>query len=375
MSNLVQLVFLNIMIGVLLGITPFISVESMPFGVSLPINFQTKDMIKHQKKSYFILNMGISIILTLVIIVYGLNQKELNLDRLIFISIFGLFFQLFVSLASYIMKNKQLRIAKSNLIPEKIQNQKILVDLSFRDQKLIFPTSYLVALNVIFIALTVGYTVLHYSEIPEIFVTKWGTSMNPIQWSQRSWKSVMAIPALQVFITFVMGMANYSFLKAKQKIDSNQPELSAAQNKAFRKKSSLMNFIISVMTQVLLMFVQLSIVFQAISPQTLMILSSVFTVLLLVLVLWLSFAYGQSGSRLKKINGVTEKINQNEMRQTFDEDSHWKWGLFYFNPNDPSVWIEKRMGIGVTTNFARWQTWVFLLSIIILPLIIMFLMS
>ncbi|SLM85082.1 MULTISPECIES: DUF5808 domain-containing protein [Vagococcus] len=375
MINLIQLIILNMMIGLLLGITPFISIESMPFGISLPVNNQTKDMIKHQKKGYFILNMGISFILTLVIVTIGMTQKELDLEKLIYISIGGLFIQLFVSLLAYVMKNKQLKTYKKTLVSNQVQVKKVLVDLSFREEKIIFPTSYLVALNFIFIILTVGYTVLHFQEIPETFVTKWDASMNPVQWSQKSWASVLAIPAMQLFITFVMGIANYSFLKAKQQIDVNHPEQSVAQNKAFRKKSSLMNFVISGMIQILLMFVQMSTVFQIITPQMMMILSIIFTVLLLGLVLWLSFVYGQRGSRLKKVSKSTGKIDINNMTQTFDEDSHWKWGLVYFNPEDPSVWVEKRMGIGITTNFARWQTWVFMTSLIVLPIVIVLLMS
>ena len=29
-------------------------------------------------------------------------------------------------------------------------------------------------------------------------------------------------------------------------------------------------------------------------------------------------------------------------------DEFWRWGIIYFNPGDPSIWIEKRIGIGWT---------------------------
>jgi uncharacterized membrane protein len=34
----------------------------------------------------------------------------------------------------------------------------------------------------------------------------------------------------------------------------------------------------------------------------------------------------------------------------------WKLGIFYFNPENPKVFVPKRIGIGWTLNFARWQT-------------------
>lgn len=49
-------------------------------------------------------------------------------------------------------------------------------------------------------------------------------------------------------------------------------------------------------------------------------------------------------------------------------DSCWKLGLFYFNPDDPALFVEKRVGIGYTINFARGAAWVILVLSVILPL-------
>ncbi|WP_165172373.1 DUF1648 domain-containing protein [Adlercreutzia sp. ZJ242] len=37
----------------------------------------------------------------------------------------------------------------------------------------------------------------------------------------------------------------------------------------------------------------------------------------------------------------------------FDDDAHWKLGVFYFNPDDASLWLPERFGIGWTINLAR----------------------
>ena len=37
--------------------------------------------------------------------------------------------------------------------------------------------------------------------------------------------------------------------------------------------------------------------------------------------------------------------------------------MFYYNPADPSPFIEKRTGIGYTLNFARPTAWIFLIGI------------
>ncbi|MDY3126835.1 MAG: DUF5808 domain-containing protein, partial [Corynebacterium sp.] len=38
-----------------------------------------------------------------------------------------------------------------------------------------------------------------------------------------------------------------------------------------------------------------------------------------------------------------------------DNDQYFKWGMFYYNPQDPAVVVEKRFGVGMTLNFATWQ--------------------
>jgi uncharacterized membrane protein len=40
------------------------------------------------------------------------------------------------------------------------------------------------------------------------------------------------------------------------------------------------------------------------------------------------------------------------------EDKYWRCGgMFYYNPNDPAIWVENRIGLGWTTNMARPAAW------------------
>lgn len=375
MINVVVMLFFNIMIGLILGLTPFYSKLDMPFGVTLPKDEATKKIINHQKKSYLFLNVGMSVLLSVGILTFALFQKEVDLNQLIYFSTSALFIQLILSLGVYITKYKQLRQYKSNLDIKTTSNKKIVVDLSFRDQKLIFPTSYLVGLNIVFVLLTLIITITYYNQIPDNFVTKWDMNMNPVIVTDKSWANVLAIPAIQLFMTVVMGIGNQAYLKGKQQIDSENPEESIARNRKFRKQSSLLNLVISILTQILFVFIQFSIVFQQITPQMMMILTLIFTVTILVIVLWFSLRYGQGGDRLKQVNVKESEDIKHLETGIFDDDANWKLGMFYFNKKDPSFWIEKRMGLGMTFNFAKWQSWAFMVGVILVPLLIGFLMS
>jgi uncharacterized membrane protein len=75
------------------------------------------------------------------------------------------------------------------------------------------------------------------------------------------------------------------------------------------------------------------------------------TILLVVYVvggsLFIAFRYGQGGARMERdasgaplTNGVAD-------------NSRWYLGGFYVNPDDPSILVEKRFGIGYTINFGN----------------------
>ena len=44
-------------------------------------------------------------------------------------------------------------------------------------------------------------------------------------------------------------------------------------------------------------------------------------------------------------------------------------GLFYYAPEDPAVFVPKRLGVGLTLNFARPAAWLFLAAAVGLPLL------
>lgn len=372
MISLLFFIFLNISIGLLMGITPYINRRDIPFGVSIPVTDKTKEVVNAQKKSYLFINLGIAIIINIGIFLYGQFKPNISEEKLVYLCIVSLFIMLGISLVSYVLKHNELKKYKQTLSLEMKQTKKIVVDLSFRDEKLIFPTSYLVGINLAFVLVTVLLTVFNYQNIPDKLVTQWDFNMNPITITEKTWGSVMMIPAMQVFITIVMAISNQAYLSAKQQIDGKNPTASSTKSKKFRRQSSLLNLVISILTQLLFVAIQLVTVFESISPKVVMILSLVSTILIIGLVLWFSLYYGQSGDRLKTI-----EINEEEAPKgnivTGDDDENWKLGMFYFNKQDPSFWVEKRMGVGMTFNFAKWQSWAFLIGVIVLPLLLVFL--
>ena len=51
-------------------------------------------------------------------------------------------------------------------------------------------------------------------------------------------------------------------------------------------------------------------------------------------------------------------------------DRNWKASLIYFNPDDPALFIEARIGIGYNLNFGNPKAWVFMGAVLLIPVAI-----
>ncbi len=105
------------------------------------------------------------------------------------------------------------------------------------------------------------------------------------------------------------------------------------------------------------MFMSLLFTFEIIKDASaFLLLTLILTFIPVIIIILYSIKAGQDGSRLShdEFSDTIEK----------DDDTFWKMGLFYHNPNDPSIFIGKRVGVGWSVNHARWQTWFMYLAII-----------
>ena len=53
-----------------------------------------------------------------------------------------------------------------------------------------------------------------------------------------------------------------------------------------------------------------------------------------------------------------------------DDDVHWLLGTIYCNPQDPSIFVPKRFGIGWTSNIARWESWALVAALVALVVLL-----
>lgn len=67
--------------------------------------------------------------------------------------------------------------------------------------------------------------------------------------------------------------------------------------------------------------------------------------------------YGQSGSRVFRMEASDTLLS--------DDDRFWKLGMLYCNPDDASLFLPQRSGIGWTVNWGRPAVWALVVALVL----------
>jgi uncharacterized membrane protein len=97
------------------------------------------------------------------------------------------------------------------------------------------------------------------------------------------------------------------------------------------------------------------------------------TFLLVLAVFIVMSSIGQGGANLARGPADSAPAGVEPVVGDRTPDRCWKAGMFYFNPDDPALLVEKRFGIGYTINFGHRGAWLIvaaILALIILPLLV-----
>ncbi len=170
-------------------------------------------------------------------------------------------------------------------------------------------------------------------------------------------------------MTLLMMFINWSISRSKQQLNPASPEASSSKNAIFRQRWSFFNWLSSLALVFLFLFMQITIIYQ-VNPEVIPIISLIIPILIVAGAVVVSFTTGQGGSRIKR----DAVIGKQTGAVPVDDDRFWKLGgSTYYNPEDPSIFIEKRIGIGWTANFARPMAWVFVFApILVIILLLIF---
>jgi uncharacterized membrane protein len=205
------------------------------------------------------------------------------------------------------------------------------------------------------IGATAAYLAYTYPDAPDPFPTHFDINGNPNAFSPKTIGSYFLIVFLQIFMWALITVLTYLIVRAKS--------LPGRDETGFKR--IVLRFLFAIKA---LAIGFMGVVGATALPEWFLGVTIGYIVLVFVLIIVVTVRASARSARLQPANAsTTDRM----------DDSHWILGSIYFNRNDPSIFVERRFGIGWTINVGSVGgvlTMVALLAVaVVLPLGIVFL--
>ncbi|HLS23587.1 MAG TPA: DUF5808 domain-containing protein [Pseudogracilibacillus sp.] len=349
--------------GLILSFMPYFTRRTESFGVSIPEVYYERKELKKMRSRYskIMLATLVLLLMILLLIFYFTPETVFYISFTVLLIVY-----LITSFLIYLPFHYQMKRIKKEKNWQAEFTEETVVDLSFRNEKITLSRWFYVIPFFITVA-TIVYTFSIYDSIPDQ-VWRHISFSGEITYTDKTPGTLLHLPIMQLFMIGTFLIIDYVISQSKQQLSPAKPEISKKQNILFRRRWSIFLFIMGTLVVVMFSFMQLSIIHESLIPY----LDPVnYTIIGIILVgtIWLSIRTGQGGSRIK-VKGEEEALKMER-----DEDRYWKLGQFYFNKDDPSIFVEKRFGVGWTNNWAHPLSWILLIILIGTPILIIILLQ
>lgn len=333
------------------------------FGVRVPEEFKNDEDIKKLEKEYKKIYI-LSILPTIFIINFLLY---LYFKVYIFISLI-LFLIVLTNLPLLIFWKRMLDLKKEKKW-DKLGKNIVVVDTSIRKPKNkkeiqgIKNKTFLFLLIVPIITLII--TFISYDRIPDVFPTHYNGKGIPDSFAIKNSFSgfiyLILLPIIQALMILFFMVINKFAINGKTDINSGSIREIREQRKVFKKYNSIFLFLLALEMIILFSFIQFCMIYGwSINIINGISLTIIFASIIIFTIV--TYKIGQGGKNIKVSNAEKEIYR--------DDDKYWILGSFYYNKKDPSLFIEKRIGIGWDVNIGNPIG----MTIMIVPFVLIFIM-
>lgn len=225
--------------------------------------------------------------------------------------------------------------------------------------------------NVLYLVLAAGlatFALMHYADYPAQVPMQVGFDGSITRYADKSLRTVLFPAFFTAMLGVVFTFSHLVTIHAKRAVDPAAPASSALAYGRFARVNSMMMLLgglgLCAATGISFNLAALAVV--SLTQAALIV--TVVTLAFVAAVTAVSLVMGQSGAALASELRTTDEVLR-------DDDSCWYLGTIYFAPQDPSVFVPKRFGIGWTLNAARPEGWGFMIALLLLVAIFTLVMA
>jgi uncharacterized membrane protein len=345
---------LDLLIVLSFAFIPWVTRKTELFGVTIPAQHSADPELQSLRRSYRnqMLAGGVALIALSVALFILLPPESVLTIVLWTLALLG---YLALAFVAYLPKYFKMRAIKKSRQWDMAPADKpavILADTAPPSRDTISPAWLL--LTLVPIALTALALALAWPLIPDPVPTHFDINGAADAWRPKGPGAFAPIFGVQAMLTAVFAAVFPIVRKAKRQIDVDDPEGSRMRDIRYRRAVSVM---LVAGAALMNLFMGAIMVLSSLPMVDTGLLLGICLALVIAVIaaglIWFMLCVGQGGSRLAaRPRRAKEAVNT-----AVNDDSHWALGQFYFNPADPSLFVEKRFGIGYTVNYARPSVW------------------
>lgn len=184
---------------------------------------------------------------------------------------------------------------------------------------------------------------INYDKIADTLISHTDFRGNVTDIREKSYLNIFYPSLVSAGMLLMFYLINLMVIKVRPRISKENPEKSLANNLK-SKKVWTYYLIINAFVITLLFEVGINIFSIKNSSLPLYILTGISLILSIGGVIYLGIKVGSDGSRLDKLENFSFE----------EDDKYWILGAgFYNNPEDPALFVAKRVGVGYTINIGR----------------------
>ncbi|MDO5048006.1 MAG: DUF5808 domain-containing protein [Anaerococcus sp.] len=325
-------------VTILYTLIQYYSKRGYILGVRLSRKMALSEKVKVLLRKYKLMTLGLGSLSSLAIyfLSFILGEVSLSLAFTVLILVSGLI--------PLVIFNKKLRILSKE--DETLPKVRLVATGLNQDRFLYKKNTYLAYGLILVLILGLGIKIhLAYPSYPQKLAWHSDFSGNITSFTSKSYIKVQSVSILSlIFLVFTMA-TNYALTNTKLRISPDDPDRSLGNAIKMRRLWTYYCLGLSLL-MTLLFQIGLSGFMKRANTRWLIILTIVLIIYALGFPLYIGIRYSIDGSRLATYDNLG-----------YEEDDKYRilGGSIYYNPDDPSFFVEKRIGIGTTINLGTWQ--------------------
>ncbi len=340
---------ISLLLAYCMSITPRLASPSAPLGVRVPVAYQNADVVHRALRRYRRICVGGGLIVALLctaawrVFLFGAVSSLLLIP---------------ISLYAYVSSRRLILEAKHRERWFDDSETRIVGKITHAHvPEVPAPSIPWIAIfsSLLILVSAAVFVASHWQEIPERFVTHWGSDFQPDGWADKSIGSVffatfMGLGAVAIFLILTWVI---STLRVHPRTDrSYRGYLRTTMSLALSNR--ILGWLILVMSAGIAV---LHIVTLMPSVQ-----AYISAAIIAFLVLTVGSAVAGIALIVRELSHFNRALadfalpdGMKDQTESPDNDEFYVWGIFYYNPDDPAILVDKRFGVGMDFNYAKWQ--------------------